>query len=177
MKHALICLLAMTLIAVPALAQSGTGTIKGRVHLTGELHGNPLIRMGMDPMCSKMAAGKQMVQEIVAADIKGNLANVFVSLKGDFPQSPVPSQPVKINQMGCMYTPRVVGMRLGQTLLVGNGDPVPHNVHSISASGNTFNISVPMSGSYFGSTQNRKKPCFGLRATYTNKRWWLMLAW
>jgi hypothetical protein len=142
-------LIAAFLCAVPVFGQSNTGTIKGRVHLTGELPGNPLIRMGMDPMCAKMAAGKQIVQYLVAADIKGNLANVFVSLKGSFPLTPIPTQPVKITQQGCMYSPRVVGMRLGQTLQVGNDDPLLHNVHSVSAGANTFNTSIGISGGAF----------------------------
>ena len=74
--------------------------------------------MGMDPMCSQMNAGKRVVQEIVSTDEHGNLANVFVRLSGSFPQTPVPSQPVRIDQRKCMYTPRVVGVRVGQTLQV-----------------------------------------------------------
>ena len=112
-----------------AVAVSKGGAIKGHVRVKGKVPGNPVIRMGMDPMCAKLNAGKRPVQEIVAATADGSLANVFVSLQGSFPASPVPAEPVTIDQRACMYVPRVVGARVGQTLQVRNSDEVLHNVH------------------------------------------------
>jgi len=122
------------------------GTIRGHIRLAGKAPGNPIIRMGMDPMCSRMNAGKRVVQETVVASLDGSLANVFVSLQGSFPKSPVPTDPVTIDQRGCVYSPRVVGMRLGQSLLVRNSDPLLHNIHALSARGNGFNVSEPGAG-------------------------------
>jgi plastocyanin len=122
------------------------GAIKGHIRVNGKLPGNPVIRMGMDPMCATLNAGKRPVQEIVAAMADGSLANVFVSLQGSFPASPVPSEPVTIDQRACVYVPRVVGARVGQTLQVRNSDELLHNVHSASAHGNDFNISQPKAG-------------------------------
>lgn len=144
------CLLAVCVVAgrfVDAgAAQSGRGTIKGHIRLTGKLPGNPVIRMGADPMCSRMNAGKRVVQESVAATADGSLANVFVKLQGSFPQTPVPAQPVTIDQRGCIYGPRVVGVRQGQVLQVRNDDALLHNVHGVSASNNGFNVGQPMAG-------------------------------
>ncbi len=126
---------------------AGRGTIKGHVKLSGKLPGNPIIRMGMDPMCARINAGKRVIQEIVVADLDGNLANVFVKLIGSFPRTTPPSTPVVIEQRACLYTPRVVGVRAGQTLQVRNDDPLLHNVHGMSAiKENGFNISQPMAG-------------------------------
>ena len=133
-------------VAQSAVAQSNTGTIKGHVRLTGKLPGNPIIRMGMDPMCSKMNAGKRVVQQYVVATIDGSLANVFVRLKGNIPQTPVPSQPVVIDQQACVYTPRVVGARVGQTVQVKNSDMLLHNVDASSGKGNGFNVAQPRAG-------------------------------
>jgi hypothetical protein len=58
----------------------------------------------------------------------------------------VPSEPVTIDQRGCVYVPRVVGLQVGQTLQVRNSDNLLHNVHSLSARGNTFNVSEPAAG-------------------------------
>src|SRR5882672_7643960 len=126
-------------------AQTNTGTIKGRIVLSGNPPGNPVIRMGRDPMCAKVNAGKQVIQETVLTR-NGGLANVFVRLQGNFPQTPVPTQPVTIDQRGCIYAPRVVGMRVGQTLQIRNDDDLMHNVHSLSARGNSFNVSEPKAG-------------------------------
>ena len=100
----------------------------------------------MDPVCASLNAGKRPVQEIVLATADGSLANVFVSLQGTFPASPVPSEPVKMEQRACVYVPRVIGARVGQTLQVRNDDEVLHNVHSVSGHGNDFNLSQPKAG-------------------------------
>jgi len=131
-------------VAQSAVAQSGT--IKGHVRLTGKLPGNPIIRMGMDPMCSKMNAGKRVIQQYVVATIDGSLANVFVRLKGNVPQTPIPSQPVVIDQQACVYTPRVVGARVGQTVQVKNSDMLLHNVDASSGKNNGFNVAQPRAG-------------------------------
>jgi hypothetical protein len=47
--------LTASLIVLAVSAVSGAGTIHGHVHLTGPAPGNPIIRMGMDPMCAKLA--------------------------------------------------------------------------------------------------------------------------
>src|SRR5262245_39158137 len=85
----------------------GRGTIKGRVRLSGKSPGNVVIRMGMDPMCASLNAGKQVIQPAVLTSDDGGLANVFVKLQGTFPPAPVPTEPVTIDQRGCMYGPRV----------------------------------------------------------------------
>jgi len=141
------CLLAAgTAEAAEAVVQSNTGTIKGHVRLTGKLPGNPIIRMGMDPMCSKMNAGKRVVQEYVVASIDGSLANAFVRLQGNFPQTPVPAQPVVIDQRQCIYAPRVLGVRVGQTVQIKNSDALLHNVDALSGKSNGFNVAQPRAG-------------------------------
>ncbi|MEP7304478.1 MAG: hypothetical protein ABJA98_03065 [Acidobacteriota bacterium] len=125
----------------------GRGRIKGTVTLMGQLPGNPVIRMGRDPMCAQINRGKRVVQETVVADLKGNLANAFVSLEGTFPDAPVPNTPVIVDQKSCVYTPRVVGVRAGQTLQIHNSDNLLHNIHSESTvKENTFNIAQPIAG-------------------------------
>jgi plastocyanin len=146
MRKRAVLLFLVSLFSVHAFAQGNTGTIKGHVHLTGNLPGNPIIRMGMDPMCSKLTAGKRVIQEYVAASLDGSLANVFVRLQGNFPQTSVPAQPVTIDQRGCMYTPRVIGVRVGQTLQIKNSDELLHNVHGYSGKDNSFNLGQPRSG-------------------------------
>jgi hypothetical protein len=130
--------------AVPSSAAGGT--INGRVKLTGTIPGNAIIRMGMDPVCAAINKGKRPVQETVAATADGSLGNVFVKLQGTFPQTPVPTTPVVLDQVACLYVPRVLGARVGQVLRVKNSDALLHNVHSQSTKGNVFNVGQPMAG-------------------------------
>jgi hypothetical protein len=140
-------LLAAELGGHPASAQAGgRGTVKGHVRLAGKPPGNPVIRMGMDPMCTKINGGKRVVQATVAASIDGSLGNVFVAMAGPFPASPVPSAPAVLDQRGCIYTPRVIGARVGQLFEVRNSDDLLHNVHGLSDRRNGFNVSEPKAG-------------------------------
>jgi hypothetical protein len=127
-------------------AQPTTGTIKGRITFAGKPPGNAVIRMGVDPKCSALNAGMRVLQEsaLVAAD--GSVANVFVRLEGTFARTPIPTQPVVIDQRACVYRPRVVGVRVGQPLQIRNDDDLLHNVHSSSAVGNSFNVGEPKAG-------------------------------
>src|SRR5262245_3795234 len=129
----------------PAVAATG-GTIKGRITFTGKEPGNRVIRMGMDPMCAAVNRGKQVVNEIYAVGDGNTLGNVFVKIEGTFPATPVPATPVEIDQKACIYTPRVVGARVGQTLRVKNSDNWLHNVHTDSTKRNGINQSTPQAG-------------------------------
>jgi len=133
-------------------AQGGRGAIKGSVVVKGKIPGNAIIRMGVDPKCAQLNAGGRVLQEAVAATPDGHLGNVFVRLKGDFPASPTPTTPVVIDQRKCVYGPRVVGLRVGQTLQIRNDDQLLHNVHSSSAVGNSFNIAQPIAGLVYSFT-------------------------
>jgi plastocyanin len=145
------------------------GAITGHIGVKGKVPGNPIIRMGMDPKCAQLNAGKRTVQEIVAAGADGSLANVFVSLQGSFPATPVPAEPVTIDQRGCMYVPRVVGAQVGQTVQVRNSDELLHNVHSASSHGNNFNFSQPKAG--IVQELRLKEPEIMLRVTCDVHRW------
>ena len=127
-------------------AQAATGAIAGHVRLMGPAPANPIIRMGGDPRCSRAARGQRLTQDLVLRSADGGLANAFVNLQGTFASTPVPAQPVALDQRGCLFVPRVVGARVGQTLQITNGDSTAHNVHSLSTRGNAFNTSQPMQG-------------------------------
>jgi hypothetical protein len=51
----------------------GSGAISGRIRLTGPAPGNPVIRMGADPLCSRLNRGTRVVYEVVHATSGPNL--------------------------------------------------------------------------------------------------------
>jgi plastocyanin len=130
----------------PAASPIARGSVRGHVRVNGPVPENDAIRMNADPMCVKANGGRRVPDEGVAAAADGRLANVFVELVGDFPETPVPAEPVSIVQSGCIYRPRVVGLRVGQALQVRNNDDGLHNVHGVSADRDSFNVSQPLSG-------------------------------
>jgi plastocyanin len=129
-----------------AIRPAARGSARGHVHVIGPVPENEPIRMSADPMCSKANAGQRVVDEGVVSASDGGLANVFVELVGNFPDTPIPSEPVSIDQRGCVYRPRVIGLRAGQALQVRNSDDGLHNVHGVSTDRDGFNVSQPVSG-------------------------------
>jgi hypothetical protein len=125
---------------VDAAAQ-GTGTIAGHVRLNGVAPVNPVVRMGMDPACSRAYGDTRPTHDFVVRAADGGLANVFVEVRGPLPGAPAPATRVVLDQQGCMFRPRVLALQRGQVLEVRNGDPTLHNVHALSTKGNTFNVS------------------------------------
>ncbi len=148
---------AATLVALGATSRSiagqgGIGTITGHVHYMGPTPVTPVIRMGADPRCNKLYVGKRPTVPTFVVGADGAFANVLVNVDGSFPNAAVPTTPVVLNQKDCMYVPRVLGARIGQTLQVTNEDPTDHNVHSLSKAGNAFNRTQLINGKPFEVT-------------------------
>jgi plastocyanin len=120
--------------------------VVGKVHLTGNPPPNPLIRMGADPNCMKINAGKRVVQRLELKSADGGLADAFVYVKGVKGGSG--SGTVTLDQQGCVYHPHILGAQVGQTLAIKNDDSTLHNVHSMSPQYN-FNQSQPSAGMVF----------------------------
>ena len=140
------------LTATPISGQGATGTIVGHVKYMGPTPVTPVIRMGADPRCNKLYVGKRPTVPSFVVGADGAFANVLVNVDGSFPKAAVPTTPVVLNQKDCMYAPRVLGARTGQTLQVTNEDPTDNNVHSLSKAGNDFNRSQLINGKPFDVT-------------------------
>ena len=122
-------------------------SISGRAVFEGPPPARRQLKMSADPACEKAnPEGRLGEALVVAAD--GGIANVFVYVKeglGDqtFPR---PKQPVEIDQVDCMYTPRVIGAMAGQTIAIRNSDSTLHNVHSLPKNSKQFNNAMPLKG-------------------------------
>ena len=71
----------------------------------------------------------------------GGLENVFVYVKdglGDYGFD-VPAEPVKLDQQGCRYRPHVLGIRVGQKLVITNSDDTLHNMHAMAKANGEWN--------------------------------------
>jgi hypothetical protein len=164
-KHEVLSFLVLNhrlLVSITALAMAGAAgcrktpehqdaavaraTLRGHVRVNGTVPPNDKIRMNADPMCAKVNAGQPVQDEAVIAAADGSLANSLVELTGTFPETPVPADPVTIDQRACVYRPRVIGLRLGQMLKVRNSDDGLHNVHGVSTARDSFNIGQPVAG-------------------------------
>lgn len=105
------------------------GTITGKVSFDGVAPEPKKIDMSQDANCAG-SAGDKSADDLLVAD--GKLANVFVYLKGgpaDKFSYPTPSDPVVLDQQGCRYHPRVLGIQINQIFKVTNSDKTTHNIH------------------------------------------------
>lgn len=125
-------------------ASAGTTDLKGTVRFEGTLPKPKLINMAADPSCTKHQSAAVYSQDILA-DSKGDLQNVIVFVAeglGDRTFDP-PTQPVVVEQKGCMYMPHVIAMRANQPLHVVNDDSTSHNIHPTPANNREWNKAEP----------------------------------
>jgi plastocyanin len=107
--------------------------------------------------CEHEGASPPLDNRILIAD--GRLQNVYVTVKGlRGIDAPVPEEPVFLDQSGCMYSPRVIGLQVGQELRVRNGDPLNHNVHLYPRRTNFPNNIQAPGAADFSFVFDRKEP-------------------
>ncbi len=140
--------------ATTTLDPATTGTIVGTVRLEGTPPAAQMIRVDGDKTCATLVPGAQRATERYVVGPGGTLANVFVYVKTGLERRsfPVPDKPVVLDQQRCWYTPRVVGVRVGQPLQVLNSDPLLHNVRAASTVNEPFNQGQPVRGVRYSHT-------------------------
>lgn len=126
---------------------ASAATITGNVTFSGEKPVSKPISMDAVPACASQYTGPIPAKDTVIG-AKGELANVFVYVKAGLPsrQWPVPSTSVALDQKGCVYSPRVLGIQVGQDLEITNNDPNMHNVHPIPRNNREWNTSQAPKG-------------------------------
>jgi len=141
----------------PKVARSGgnksvdpatAGSIAGRITFSGPAPAAEPINMASDQACVQ-GSGPNTVSDAVVIGADGALKNVFVHVKEGLDSAygfDVPTSGVVLDQKGCKYTPRVVGVRAGQPLEIVNSDPTLHNVHALPMANTEFNQGQPVQG-------------------------------
>ncbi|MBL7665796.1 MAG: urate hydroxylase PuuD [Bacteriovoracaceae bacterium] len=126
---------------VVANPNAKTYEVSGVVTFSGVAPQNKKLNL---PAGCKTGGGDVYSNEILIHN--GKLENVLVRvIKGheNLPTTAVPAQEVVLDQKGCIYTPRVVGARVGQKVTFVNSDPVFHNVRSLTKVNQKFNMAMP----------------------------------
>lgn len=136
--------LAVLLPATPAVAQA-PGKITGRILFKGTPPEPIKVRMSADPRC--MQANPNGAERRQIEGKNGGLANVIVAIKSKVPGSaPARTTPVLLDQSGCMYTPAVIALQVGQPLKMRNSDETLHNIHPRPVVNTGFNVGQPRKG-------------------------------
>jgi plastocyanin len=110
-------------------AAGNEATVTGTINVTGTI---PMLRrldMSADPVCIQLNV-KPRLDDLLVKDNK--VQNAFVYLKSEFLNAhrfAAPDSDVVLVQRNCYFSPRVLGVRAGQSLQIINSDPTVHNVH------------------------------------------------
>jgi plastocyanin len=121
---------------------STAGVLQGKIHFAGKKPRFQPIDMSDEPACVEAHHGRPHDESEVVGP-GGGLANVFIYVKAGLEGKTfeVPTTPVTIDQQGCWFSPRVLGIQVGQVLRVVNSDPVTHNIHPLAQINREWNHS------------------------------------
>jgi plastocyanin len=135
------CVLAFSVLSAGV---SADGALNVKVNWEGKPYRGKRMKQ-MNKECTGFhGSGKPPRSAKVVTNENGTLQNVFVYVKnapkGDYAK---PSEPALLDQVGCVYIPRVQGVMAGQVLEVKNSDPTAHNVHFTPKKNKEINKSQP----------------------------------
>ena len=137
---------AAAVVAAAIVCTAGSawaGSIKGKATLAGDAPQRRQLQMSADPKCEAANPGGRLGEVYVVNG--GALQNVFVYVKEGLTNKPAaPATPAVIDQHGCMYSPHVLGIQVGQDLEIKNSDPTLHNIHALPTTNKQFNNAMPM---------------------------------
>lgn len=144
-------------------ASGSASGVMGKITFSGERPERSVIEVEGDAKCKEMHADEPLLsdREVVSED--GGIQWAFVQITNPPEKDyPLPAEPAVLDQVGCRYTPHVLGMRAGQELEVRNSDNTLHNVRSISRINRGRNFGQP-AGSEPRIMDEFKKPEEGVR--------------
>ena len=111
---------AIALAAGPVVS----GTISGVVKINAKkIPPAKPVKMATDPDCVAKHT-EPPISERFVVDADKNVKNVFVYIKTGLEGQTfeAPKKPGNLDQVGCAYTPRVLGLMVGQPLMILNSD-------------------------------------------------------
>lgn len=130
-------------ILVAGLGTAHAADIVGKVSLKGTPA--PEKSLPLDPGCGKLWPNEKPKTRFYSVGADSGLADVFVYLK-QAPAKGPSAKPAMLDQRGCEYVPYILGLQVGQKLLVRNSDPVLHNVHATPKINKEFNLAQMAGG-------------------------------
>lgn len=150
---------AFSALAASEAQAAGTATLTGKVTVTGSVPAPQKIKMSADPVCMQQHTADVFSQDVVANNGALQYATVYVKggLQGTFPAA---TAPVVLDQNGCMYSPPVFAIQVGQPLEVRNSDATLHNINCQATVNKKFNLAQPTKG--MRTTKTFDKPEMGI---------------
>ncbi len=132
MLAALVTLATVVLVHAPHVKAAANGKITGTVKLDGTPPHMKGIDMSKDPYCVKYHENNPAHLEQVVVGKNNGLENVVLYISEGLPPGLASQKPATtpvFDQKGCVYTPHVIAMDVGQEYKVVTSDQTAHNIH------------------------------------------------
>ena len=124
-------------------------SVKGTVALKGKAPARKRIRLDAVPKCAALHP-EPMLSEDVLVDAENRLQWAFVHVKSGLAagvaRPAAPKAPVVLDQRGCRYEPRVMGVRVGQDFLIRCSEDLLHIVHALPRANQEWGFSQQEKG-------------------------------
>jgi hypothetical protein len=133
---------ASTNVVAPSVSDA---PVSGRVTFQGTPP--PPRNIVLDALCGNLHPNAPTEADYRVGEANG-LADVFVYLQGvpdGVGGTPEGEAPL-LDQQGCLYTPKVLGVLVNQKFKIRNSDALLHNVHAVPKTNSEFNFAQPIKG-------------------------------
>jgi hypothetical protein len=139
--------------AAGTAAATGTGwaTLKGTFTLVGPAPAPRKLNVNKDEgVCTKGNQG--LLDDSLVVDSGGGIANVVVYAKckrvhESAAAGALAGKEAEFDQKNCMFKSHVLGVQVGQHLVIKNSDPIGHNTNIAPSKGASFNQTIAADGS------------------------------
>ncbi|MBT3300644.1 MAG: hypothetical protein HN657_04185 [Candidatus Marinimicrobia bacterium] len=119
------------------------GDVSGKISFDGKAPKMKALKIAADPVCVANNTSAP-TKEWLIVDANGGVKNVLVYIsEGVSASKEAPTNHVVIDQKGCVYTPHVIGVQVGQPLDILNNDGTLHNIHALPKLNREFNKAMP----------------------------------
>ncbi len=149
-----------------AVDPATAGSIVGEVRFTGSTAALGAAGRAAEPSCDAPRRGGRQDGTMLTGP-HGELGNVFVFIETGLEgrRFAAPTDPVVLEERGCSYAPRVVGVQVGQPVQVIDADRVPHHLHAVPAENAEWSQNQPPGGSATVHTFTRPEVMVPLRCS------------
>jgi plastocyanin len=143
----------------------GASAITGTVTFAGAAPTLPPLSMAADPACAAMHEGS-VPAEVLVLGSGNTMGNILVWVSEGLPAGrtwTAPTTPVVLDQKGCLYVPRVMGIMVGQPYRILNSDGILHNVNTLPKINRSFNQAQPAARKEMTTTFDRPEAVFEIK--------------
>lgn len=133
-------------VAATPVNPATAGSISVQVRYTGPVPEPKTINMASTPGCAQLHDEPVLDRSLVVT--QGALADAVVYVKSGLEGWVLapPSKPMKFDQKGCVYEPRVGAAMVGQAVEFENSDTEAHNVHGKPSVVSAWNFLISRPG-------------------------------